>query len=304
VDGTLLNRLAKQSDSVKVKEALWAAGTCVRNLGQQFETIKPELMCYRDYEHSIVDLLGDQVPLEFDVPLPAGGAGTPRLVSPPGGPPLEERIPGVTSFFEALPTPHIHVIVPPAAFPITPSTITFEAVWGTTPPPPTRRFSVEVKVLPNPNKRHDNMSTGDVEGFLIESGLWLAGISDISCESDDDDELVVYASIGNKYVRIPNTNTTGPVLIDVRADETLTITTGGFECDLSCGERWDDEFTEAPNDRIGTTKMAFTAAENFGARPGQSTKYVLFSQPDLTTPRARELTAADYTAEVTISEVQ
>jgi hypothetical protein len=179
--------------------------------------------------------------------------------------------------------------------------MSFEAVWGTTPPAPTRRFSVEVKLVPQ--KRHDNMTTGDVEGFLIESALWLAGVSDISCESDDDDELVVYASIGNKYVRIPNTNTTGPVLVDVRADETLTISTQGFECDLSCGERWDDEFTEAPNDRIGTTKMAFTATENFGARPGQPTTYRLFSQPDLTTPRARELTARDYNAEVTISEV-
>jgi hypothetical protein len=296
VDGTLIHRLAAQSDSVKVKEALWAAGTCVRNLGSNFEIIKPENMCYRNYEHSIVDRLGDTVPLVFDVPLTPGGSGEPRLVSPPGGPPLVDRIP-VTSSFEALPTPHFHVTVPPTAFPTTPSTITFEAVWGTTPPPATRRFSVEVKVLPG--KRHDNMSTGDVEGFFIEAGLWLAGISDISCTSDDDDELVVYASVNNRTLRIPNSNTTGPILVDLRADETLTISTGGFECDLSCGERWDDEFTEAPNDRIGTTKMAFTGP-SFGASP--TLTYRLASQADLTTPRSRELSRRDYSVEVTIRE--
>jgi hypothetical protein len=299
--------LAALTDSVGVKDALWASGTCVRHLGSNFEKIQPANMCYRDYEHSLTDVIGDDIPLEFDVPLPPTGSGTPSLSSPAGGPDFTTAFPGSTATFVSTPKPHFHVVLPSTSFPAegssTGKTTAFEATWssGAT---QLRSFEVEVKLVHG--TRHDNMSTGDVTAFAIEAASFLGIISDVSCEDDDDDEMVVYATVNDKAVLInPKTNSSGTVRVTLGPDDTLTIGTHGFECDLSCGERWDDDFAASPDDRIGRAKLAFTAHENFGANPAIGTPALydrVRSMPDLTTARSRQLSALDYSISVSITE--
>ena len=122
------------------------------------------------------------------------------------------------------------------------------------------------------------------------------------CPKDETDETVLSVS-ANTSVAV----TGAPIcqLVTVRDDETLTIGNQGFECDFSCGEHWDDDFTNAPNDLVGTVRMAFTKAQNFGAPPaiGVEASYFLPSQPALATSFSRHFSAGDYVLHVTIREV-
>ena len=79
----------------------------------------------------------------------------------------------------------------------------------------------------------------------------------------------------------------------------MRVGSHGFECDLSCGEHWDDpDVARSADDRIGTTSFAFTEATNWGI----GGDYTVFSQPDLTTLRSRDGTVADYRMRITITE--
>ena len=113
-------------------------------------------------------------------------------------------------------------------------------------------------------------------------------------------ELVTYITAGDQVkLYSPNPNEANCLQVNVFDGETLTIGSKGFECDFSCGERWQDSnFAMAPDSRTGFTKAAL--------EPGQLglvTSFTLFSQPDLETHDARGNTHNDYKMTVTVQEL-
>jgi hypothetical protein len=125
------------------------------------------------------------------------------------------------------------------------------------------------------------------------------------CDEDTSEELVTWITAGDQAkiyedsLPFPQPNKN---CLDVKVypGDTLRVGSHGFECDFSCGEHWDDpDGISVMDDHIGTTSGAFTEAQNFGVGGGP---YVLSSQPDLSTPRSRQVTANDYSLHVTITE--
>jgi hypothetical protein len=80
------------------------------------------------------------------------------------------------------------------------------------------------------------------------------------------------------------------VSVWVTDQDTLNVSAHGYECDLSCREHWDDDFTEAPDDRPGRAFAAFDASHNFGAPPNfgvPSLFHVVRAQGELSTEKSR-----------------
>jgi hypothetical protein len=84
----------------------------------------------------------------------------------------------------------------------------------------------------------------------------------------------------------------------VSDNQALHIGSHGFECDFSCGERWDDDLNNAADDSIGWIQAIFPPP-TFGVR---TEPYFLLAQPTLTTGRSRLMTIRDYTMKVTITD--
>jgi hypothetical protein len=126
------------------------------------------------------------------------------------------------------------------------------------------------------------------------------------CSTDTRQELVTWIS-ANGQSRLYADGGDNCLAVNLYPDDTLAISSHGFECDFSCGEHWDDDFTAAADDRIGFTRASFTADQNWGL-PGGTTStgqtlsgtYTLTSQPDLATINSRQKSAGDYTMTVTI----
>jgi hypothetical protein len=118
------------------------------------------------------------------------------------------------------------------------------------------------------------------------------------CDDNKPQELVTWITVNGRS-RLYVDGGTNCLTTSVYAGDTLSIGSHGFECDFSCGERWDDDFATAPDDRIGTTRAAFTENENWGLSPGT---YTLTSQPDLATAKSRSSSAGDYKMTITISQ--
>jgi hypothetical protein len=126
------------------------------------------------------------------------------------------------------------------------------------------------------------------------------------CDTDTRQELVTWIT-ANGQSRLYVDGGDNCLSLNVYPDDTLTVGSHGFECDFSCGEHWDDDFTAAADDRIGFTRASFTQNMNWGL-PGVSLggitftgTYRLTSQPDLATTKSRQSSAGDYTMTVTIS---
>ena len=118
------------------------------------------------------------------------------------------------------------------------------------------------------------------------------------CDKDTSEELVTWVTAGDQAKIMEDGNNC--LNVRVFPGDTLRIGSHGFECDFSCGERWDDpEFGMSSDERIGTTSIAFTEATNWGIG-GQG--HDVWSQPDLATQWARDHTANDYRLHVTITE--
>jgi hypothetical protein len=141
----------------------------------------------------------------------------------------------------------------------------------------------------------------------VDHGIQLC-IPDVNCCDDDTtEELVTWITV-NGLSRLYVEGGDNCLPVAVYPDDTLTIGSHGFECDLSCAEHWDDpEAANATDDRIGSIKIAFTADQNWGL-PGTdlgghtySGTYTVKTQPDLGTHRSRDLSAGDY--QMTISVV-
>jgi hypothetical protein len=251
------------------------------------------------------------VPLEFDVPLPATNGTSPQL-----------SLTGIAipqPSFVSTPQPHFHVVVPASAMPSEPTTIPFAASWATG-NPPTRAFQVCFQRqqliahddVSSDGEVIDGVDAGGLAGLItggpggavvgaVFGGLTVGAI----CDKDDHhDEVVMYATVNGTTLRMQDTGQTCLPVVRVRADETLSVGTNGYECDWSCDEHWDDDFIASPNDRIGTVQMAFTSAQNFGAPAalGSTATYTQLSQPDLTTAKSRHFSAGDYRLTVTITE--
>jgi hypothetical protein len=131
------------------------------------------------------------------------------------------------------------------------------------------------------------------------------GILSLSCESDHDQELVTYIT-ANDQTKLYAENNDNCFTVPLATTDTLNLSAHGFECDMSCGEHWDDLFTLAPDDRVGWIRAAFRwLPDNFGApiTPGVTGVYTLKSQPDLGTPLARSQSFADYQMTIRIKQV-
>jgi hypothetical protein len=266
-------------------------------------------MCYVDYNHSMTDLLGDDVPLEFDVPMPSG-TGTPVFQVAASGAGMMAQS---AATFVGGAQPHFHVSIPATAMPAGPITIPFEAQWANT-GTAIRSFQVCLDISYN---RFDDSTDSTIVDFII-TGAHGLGLTDVSCQKDDTSEIVMYGALSDQTFPIPVSAPvpaslgghggpgTGHVCktVTLRNDETLSISTHGYECDLSCSEHWDDSYLEASDDKIGHTHMSFTAAQNFGAPAmGQTSAYALASQPDLGTSRSRFQSPRGYQTTARITEV-
>jgi hypothetical protein len=267
--------------------------------------------CQFPYEHAMTDIVGDDVPFEFDVPLPPTGGTNPFLP---------------TTDFEAqfsdTPSPHFHVTFTPDALAVNTmsghQTLRFAATWGGV-SPPTRFFNVcfqRQELI-----KHDDISdAGEIVAGVAVGGVFggilggpagavigaigLGVFTGSECEGDDQDEVVLFGSVNAMTVRIDQSaKTCLPFAVPIRDEETLDIRTQGFECDFSCAEHWDDDFVNAPNDVVGTTHMAFTSNENFGVPAvGVPATFSILSQPELTTTKSRHFSAGDYRMAVTLTE--
>lgn len=127
---------------------------------------------------------------------------------------------------------------------------------------------------------------------------------DQSCSADKTDDLVLYVTVNGQTKRMDPRSTAGlDFNVNVRANDTLSISTSGFECDFSCGEHPADVLN-SPNDRIGSIEMAFTGPRFGGTGTIGSTKtYRMKSQTNNTNDRSEVLTMGDYAIKATSKEV-
>lgn len=107
---------------------------------------------------------------------------------------------------------------------------------------------------------------------------------------DGRPEWVQYFSANGHWIRY-DPGRSSSVTLNVDGDQTLRISAAGYECDLSCGEKWDDDLTESPNDRIGTVTQLFDSVSSFGLGAG----FTVYSQPVTGfSKRATQGTQSDY----------
>jgi hypothetical protein len=294
-----LKAFGNQLDLKKVLELVgWATHTCVGWI--DISPAGPEHMCYRPYEHSMIDLLGSTdpsvlIPLRFNVPVPTAA----MRIDMQG--PLTHTVEQAT-----MPDgrPALQVTVQPSDMPTVPKTISYKVTGPEGGTVPTRTFQVLMQRVPL--KRHDDMSTDFLTRLALEHLSWVPffDLPDLSCtKGNNDDELVLYGAVNGHFQRFGNGAGFTLQTVTVAASEDLTISTHGFECDLSCGERWDDGLLDSPNDRIGTTEIAFPANEAFAGVGNTATYERIHSQPDTATVRSRSLSAGDYKLVVSITEV-
>ena len=118
-------------------------------------------------------------------------------------------------------------------------------------------------------------------------------MSDLLEGDDGRGEWIIYIGVnGHWYKTYPGAYITAP--LNVTTDQIVRITVNGYECDLSCGEVWDDSPTGVPNDRIGNVLQVFDLANNFGL--GRT--YGVYSQPTIgASTRADRDTQGDYKLE-------
>jgi len=128
-------------------------------------------------------------------------------------------------------------------------------------------------------------------------------ISDEFCDKNIPEELVLWLTV-NGEAKLFSQTEDNCIRVSVTSGETLRIGTHGFECDFSCGERWQDsDFANGADDRIGTINLAFTEQQNFGLLPnGGLARYVVSSQPDLATDRSRRH-LADYRMGISVFRI-
>jgi hypothetical protein len=101
---------------------------------------------------------------------------------------------------------------------------------------------------------------------------------------------IYYGANGHWYRDLGGPGSQKCINLNIAGDQTLRISATGFECDLSCGEKWDDTFEEA-NDKIGTILQVFDPTTNFGL--GKS--FTVYSQPVIgVSERADRDTRFDY----------
>jgi hypothetical protein len=145
-------------------------------------------------------------------------------------------------------------------------------------------------------RKHDNTDPSQ-----LFCSTWISpGTPGGCCQVDTTDDLVTYVTAADQ-TRLYAEGGSNCLRVSMWKGDTLHVGSHGFECDFSCGERWDDpDFAGAADERIGVTRAAFTAARNFGASGGP---YTLLSQPDLGTAYSRTQTNRDYKMTVTVTEV-
>ena len=337
--------------SAKVRDALWLGGTCKRTIDIARVAPPPSgpepttsPTCYYPQNRKIGDMFPGlpppslmglswlsapptppggsapdwSAPLTFTVPLASTQIPAPNEAG--GFDTSTFEMPGRAHTVEYSPTPspHFRVTVQPSDMPTGLPNLPVHSTdlfgLSTKSEPEFQNRAFEVKVEKTSRARYDNFKLPDwtyltaVVHPALPFGIWAY------CETDDDPEVVMYVMANDQTGRFPKTG--GPVVLTTTmrsSKEILEIRTFGFECDLSCGERWDDpEFDNAADDRIGVVMASFNAANNFGAptdpvtnQPliGTAASYTIQSQPDLSTARSRVQTSGDYTATIKIAEL-
>jgi hypothetical protein len=199
--------------------------------------------------------------------------------------------PGPNQFPLALPIdPNFTFVIPGQTDPVSPplpeTPMQSENLFNSTATP--RHFRVCFNRTVTPGMSHDNAHP--------DAALW----EGLTCDSDDSQELVTYITAQDQ-TKIYVDNAANCLDLKLYPGTTLAIGSHGYECDFSCGERWDDDFSASADDRIGFTRLSFTADQNFGAEgTGYPGSYTVRSQPDLTTRRSRSGTAGDYSMTIQI----
>jgi len=253
-------------------------------------SLSPDAGAYVPYRHKFTDILGDDEPMIIDVPLPpvpAGATATDafvqanaQLIASSSTATTLGSISGVTIAVQNGP-PRFHITIPASSLQAISqvSSVTATAQWAGQPSPIFR--TLEVCFSRNPGG-----------GFLKDTFSPTIPLSDTLgfCNTDFTEEPFLYYSAAGSWAK---SEMTDPLTVcaeaRVTATEDLRLTVHGFECDLSCGEEWDDGF-DTPDDRQGTVDVLFTPADNWGA---STAIYQTLSQPDTKDDREITVTVGD-----------
>jgi hypothetical protein len=249
-----------------LESALWDValfvGGCERRAPEDlFNAIAPTNMCYFDYNRPVS---GFEPPIEFPLPLPPrpSPSAVPFFSTLPGprGTPASPLAFSTATFVDGGDSPHYVVTLPDASIlPNAPDDARFVAGWTNDVEPPRRLFQVCFNILLNQQRDFDK----DGNDWIPDWITGLPGIPGVPClQTDSITEPVIYFAANGAWVQDP-----GCVLVSLTDHDTLNISAHGYECDLSCREHWDDDFAEAPDDRLGKAFAAFDASHNFGAPP-------------------------------------
>jgi hypothetical protein len=261
--------------------------------------LTPSTGCYTGYAHTMTDILHENEPLVFDVPLPphpSAAAPSDEFVIANARLRATGSIDSRVSVVLQNNPPRFHVEWPALAMPAAFTQRTLTANWINLPASAPRDKLLNVCFGRNPAgpasfSTHDNFE-GDIP-FVPDL-----------CDEDPDEEPVVYYSANASWAKIPNSDWTQNSIcasVAVRPNEDIRLTAHGFECDFDCAE-WPDsgDPVEEPNDRLGTVDVVLSARENWGIGTGIGQT---LSQPDLKSDRSRKNSAADYLLAFRVAEI-